>query len=222
VPSPSPAASATATAAAAIAIDEPGEDATVTVPFAASGTANVFEGALTVDLLGNAAGLVLCARHVQASSGTGTPGDWSAMLAFTPPPSDAPATLRAYTFSAADGSIQDFVERPIVVSAERPDIVIESPRCAEEVRAGSVLTVSGKALVFEAALTVEIRDAGGTVVAAQNVLAANGTEFSPWSATFDLPTLGLTSGFYDVVAYSRSARDGSVINEFPVQISVRP
>jgi hypothetical protein len=220
--SPSSSASTTPPAAAAIRIDQPAAGETVTSPFAASGTANVFEGALTIDVVGNAAGLVLCTRHVQATSGTGTPGDWSGTLAFAPPPSDAPATLRAYTFSAMDGSVQDLVERPIVVSAERPDIVIESPRCAEEVPAGSPLTVRGMALVFEAALTVEIRDASGAVVASQNVLAANGTEFSPWSATFDLPALGLTSAFYDVVAYSHSAMDGSVINEFPVQISVRP
>jgi hypothetical protein len=115
--------------------------------------------------------------------------------------------------------MQDLVERSVTLSNERPDIVITSPACADEVT-GPSLTVEGMAEVFEAALTVEIRDASGTAVATQNVLAASGVEFSPWTATFDIS--GLTAGFYDVVAFSHSAMDGSVINEFPVQVSVGP
>jgi hypothetical protein len=213
-----PAGSPTPGAEAAIVIEAPAEGTTVRVPFEASGTANVFEGALTVDVLGGAAGTVLCTRHVQASSGTGTPGDWSGIIAFPPPAADAPITLRAYTFSAMDGSMQDIVERPLTVSAEHPNIVIETPSCAEEV-AGGPLAVSGMAQVFEAALSVDVRDASGTAVVTQQVMAASGVEYSPWSTTLDLS--GLNAGFYDVVAYTHSAQDGRVIDEFPVQISVR-
>jgi hypothetical protein len=222
--STSPAATATTSAAsptvsaAAITIDEPLADSTARSPVTMSGTANVFEGALTIDALGNAAGLVLCTRHVQATSGTGTPGTWEGILAFTPPPDPAPITLRAYSFSAMDGTMENVVERSVTVSSERPNIVINSPACAEEV--SGTLTVEGMAEVFEAALSVDIRDASGTAVMTQNVMAASGTEFSPWSATFDISSL--TPGFYDVVAYTHSARDGAVIDEFPVQISVRP
>jgi hypothetical protein len=182
-----------------------------------SGDANVFEGALTIDALGNAAGLVLCTRHVQATSGTGTPGTWEGILAFPPPADAVPITLRAYTFSAMDGSMQDVVERSVTVSNEQPAIVITTPTCAEDVPAGT-LTVSGMALVFEAVLHVDIRDASGAAVRTQRVMAESGTEFSPWTATLDLT--GLTAGFYDVVAYDLSAEDGSIENEFPVQISV--
>jgi hypothetical protein len=76
------------------------------------------------------------------------------------------------------------------------------------------------AQVFEAALNVDIRDASGTAVLTQNVMAASGTEFSFWTTTFDIS--GLTPGFYDIVAYSFSAMDGSIQDEFPVQISVGP
>jgi hypothetical protein len=49
-------------------------------------------------------------------------------------------------------------------------------------------------------------------------MAAGGTEFSPWTATFDLSALP-GAGYYDLVAYNLSARDGSIENEFPVQIA---
>lgn len=202
---------------AGIVIEQPASG-NVSVPIAMSGRANVFEGALTIDALGNAAGLVLCTRHVQATSGTGTEGTWEGVLAFAPPAVDTPITLRAYTFSAMDGSLQDVVERSVTVSSEQPAIVIESPACAAEV--SGALTVSGMALVFEAVLHVDIRDASGAVVMTQRVMAAGGTEVSPWSATFDIS--GLTAGFYDLVAYDLSARDGAIENEFPVQISVAP
>jgi hypothetical protein len=212
-PSPTPLASG-------IVIEQPAEDATVTVPVTMSGAANVFEAALTIDALGNAAGLTLCTRHVQATSGTGTPGTWEGVLAFQPPPSAGPITLRAYTFSPMDGSMQDLVERAVTVSAELPAIVIETPVCAQQV-SGTTLTVSGTAEVFEAALSVDIRNPTGHAVLSQNVMAASGVERSPWTVTFDLSTLP-GGGFYDVVAYTHSAEDGSVIDEFPVQISYAP
>lgn len=216
----SPTAAATPDGEAAISIDEPAADATVTVPFAVNGDANVFEGALMVDVLGNAAGLVLCSRPVQATSGTGTPGTWETTVAFEPPASDSPVTLRAYSLSAEDGSPVDVVERSITVSAEQPDIVIVEPACNAEVPSGSTLAVSGNALVFEAALTVELRDYfSGTMVRSQNVMAADGTQRSPWSASFALDAT-VPPGLYELVALNFSARDGTVENEFAIPIRV--
>jgi hypothetical protein len=218
-----PAASATAapssspTIEAGIVIEQPASG-NVRSPIEMSGRANVFEGALTIDALGNAAGTVLCTRHVQATSGTGTEGTWEGVLAIDPPDTEVPITLRAYTFSAMDGSMQDVVERSVTLSSEDPDIVINAPVCAAEV--SGTLVVEGLAQVFEAALNVDIRDASGTAVLTQNVMAASGTEFSFWTTTFDIS--GLTPGFYDIVAYNHSAEDGAVENEFPVQISVGP
>jgi hypothetical protein len=211
---------ASPTLEAGILIEEPAEDTTVTAPVTMSGRANVFEAALTIDALGNAAGLVLCTRHLMATAGTGTEGTWEGVLAFAPPEGgvDVPITLRAYTFSPMDGSLQDLVERSVTLSSQRPNIVITSPSCAQDL--SGTLTVTGMAQVFEAALSVEIRDASGTAVMTQNVMAASGTEFSPWTATFDLTAL--TPGFYDLVAYNFSAMDGSFQDEFPVQISVSP
>ncbi len=208
---------------AAITIDEPALDATVRVPFAVSGGANVFEAALIVDVLGNAAGLVLCRRPVQATSGTGTPGTWETTIAFDPPPADSPVTLRAYSLSPRDGAPINMVERSLTVSAEEPDIVIESPACNTEVPSGSTLAVAGNAQVFEAALTVELREYfSGAVVLTQNVTAASGVERSPWSATFALDAAAVPVGIYELVALSFSAMDGAPENIFAIPIEVTP
>jgi hypothetical protein len=59
------------------------------------------------------------------------------------------------------------------------------------------------------------------VVAGQNVMAASGVEESDFSASLAVPA-DAPLGFYDLVAYTHSAEDGSVIDEFPVQIVVEP
>jgi hypothetical protein len=213
-----PAATATPAAEPAITIDEPAEGDVVTVPILMNGTANVFEAALTVDVLDDA-GNELCIRHIMATSGTGTPGTWEAMLAIPPPDADALVTLRAYSFSAMDGSMINLVEREVGVLPEHPAIFITSPACGATVAPGGTIAVTGRAAVFEAALTVELRDASGAVVVAQNVMAASGVEESDFTAALAVPA-SAPNGMYDLVAYSHSAMDGSVINEFSIQILV--
>jgi hypothetical protein len=208
----------TATVEPAIVIDTPAAGSTVSSPIEMAGTANVFEAVLFIEAQ-DESGPTLCERRVMATAGSGTVGDWSGVLAFAPPTDDSPATLRAYSMSPADGSTINLVERDVTVSAEPPNIVINSPACAEEVT-GPTLTVEGEALVFEAALTVEVRDDAGTVLLTQQAMAESGTERSPWITTLDISAI--PPGFYEVVAYSTSAEDGSVINEFPVQINRAP
>lgn len=203
-----------------ISIDSPAADATTVTPVELSGTADTFEAALTVDAL-DASGSSLCVRNITATSGSGTPGTWATTLAFPPPDAAAPVTIRAYSFSAADGAIENLVERTVTVSTERPPIFITSPGCGEVVAPGSTLTVSGRAFVFEAALTLQLRDAAGTAVVELQVMAARGDEESPWSVALAVPA-GLTPGAYDLVAYDLSARDGTIENEFSIQILVQP
>jgi len=194
-------------------------DARVTVPVTASGTANTFEAALTVQLL-TEAGDTLCVREIMATSGSGTEGTWQTDLAFVPPDSDQPAVLRAYERSAEDGSPVNVVEVPLVVTPERPPIIIVTPVCGDTVAPGGQIAVTGRAQVFEAQFTLELRDAAGTAVLSQEVTAESGTEESNFSALLTVPA-DLPSGFYDLVGYDTSAKDGSVQYEFPVQILVQ-
>jgi hypothetical protein len=156
-----------------------------------------------------------------ASSGTGTPGTWETTLAVPPPAAAVEVTVRAYSFSAMDGSMINLVERTATLSTERPAIFITSPACGATVAPGGMLAVTGRAAVFEAALTVELRDATGAAVVTQNVMAASGVEEADFSATLTIPPT-LPSGFYDLVAFNHSAMDGSVENEFSMQLVVEP
>ncbi|TFB99587.1 hypothetical protein E3O42_13645 [Cryobacterium adonitolivorans] len=54
----------------------------------------------------------------------------------------------------------------------------------------------------------------------QQATAESGSEESNFDATITIPA-DLPGGFYDLVAYDNSAQDGSIQNEFPVQIEVR-
>jgi hypothetical protein len=86
------------TPAAAIFIAEPKRDSAVSSPVHASGTADVFEGTLAVDVWSG--GKVLRTQTIQATSGTGTRGTWSATFDLPP----GPARLVFYEPSAENGS----------------------------------------------------------------------------------------------------------------------
>jgi hypothetical protein len=218
-PSASPATTPPGTAEPAISITSPTAGETVSVPFTVTGEANTFEAELTVDVL-DESGLTACVRGVTATSGSGTPGTFEAVLAFGPEVGPLPVMLRAYAHSARDGSMMDLVEVPITVAPDRPAIILTSPTCGQVYRAGSPVMVTGVAAVFEAALTVEVRDASGTAVVALQVMAENCCVESQFSSSLTLPA-DLPAGRYDVVAYDLSAKDGSIQDEFPVQIEVR-
>jgi len=216
---PTPTPTPTATADPLISIDMPTAGSTVATPVEMSGTANTFEAALTVDAL-DAAGTQLCVRSIMATSGSGTPGTWQTTLAFPPPAKSGPITLRAYDYSAKDGSMENLVERKATVSADHPAIFITSPTCGQQIAPGSTLTVKGRALVFEAMFTLELRNAAGATIVNTEVTAESGTEESDFTATMALPA-DAVSGYYDLVAFDNSAKDGTVIDEFSIQLRLQ-
>ena len=165
-------------------------------------------------------GDTLCIREVMATSGSGTEGTWEAVLGFTPPDVDTPATVRAFERSAKDGSPVNVVDRDVVITTERPPIFVYQPSCGDRVAPGDPLFVKGRALVFEAQFSLDLRNAAGEVVLTQQATAQSGSEESNFDATITIPA-DLPAGFYDLVAYDNSAQDGSIQNEFPVQIELR-
>ncbi|MGY4858857.1 Gmad2 immunoglobulin-like domain-containing protein [Cryobacterium sp. AP23] len=203
----------------AIVIEDPAADASVSTPLSVSGRFNTFEAALTVQLV-TPVGDTLCIREVQATSGSGTEGTWQTILGFMPPEFDTPATLRAFERSAQDGTPVNVVEQGVVITPERPPIFIYQPVCGDRVAPGDPMFVKGRAFVFEAQFSLDLRTSSGEVVQTQQVTAESGSEESNFDATVTIPA-GLPAGFYDLVAYDNSAEDGSIQNEFPVQIEVR-
>lgn len=223
-PTPSPTGAPTPSApetteAPAISIASPAEGATVSVPFTVSGESNTFEAAVTIEIV-DEAGMVACVRHLTATPGSGTAGTWEGTLAFPPEVNDLRVMLRVFAQSAEDGSVTDLVEYPITIAPDRPTIFLTSPTCGQVYEPGGLVFLTGLAAVFEAALNVDVRDASDTVVATLPVLADACCEHSNFSSSLTLPA-DLPPGFYDVVAYNLNAADGSVENEFPVQIEIR-
>lgn len=203
--------------ASAITIDQPPQGAKVNVPFEISGTADVFEAVLSV-AVSDASG-TLCERTVQATSGTGTRGTWTATMAFVPPAQAETITVRASSRSPKDGAEINVVIRSLQLAPDVPDIVITRPRCAGDVAGGASLAVSGTASVFEAALAVELRTSSGAVVATKHVTADAGAPATGrWSTQFDLD--GVAAGAYELVAYSVSARDGTPEHVFSIPIRI--
>ena len=215
----SPTSSPPPATAPAIVIGSPAEGETVSVPFTVSGEANTFEAALTVEVV-DQSGTGMCVRQLMATPGSGTHGTWEGTLAFPPELNPLPVMLRAYAHSAKDGSIIDLVEYPITIAPDRPPIILTSPACYQVYDLGGLMMVTGTAALFEAALTVDVRDASGTTVATLQVTADECCVESNFSSSLTLPS-DIPPGLYDVVAYSLSPKDGSVENEFPVQIEVR-
>ena len=227
-PEPSGRASATSTPSApatgtpsvspVITVDSPMAEAPVTIPVTIKGTASTSDSKLVVDVV-DADGQPLCVRHITATPGSGTSATWQTDLAFEPPDTEQDVTLRAYTQSP-DGSAENVVERSLTLTTERPPVIITSPGCGDPLAPGGTLTVVGRALVPEAQFTLELRDAAGAAVLTQDVTAADGTQESDFSATLDIPA-GLSAGFYDLVGFDNSLKDGSEQYDFPVQLLVQ-
>jgi hypothetical protein len=201
-----------------ISINTPLGGASVRPPFKVDGAANVFEGALVVQVLGPD-NKVLCERMVQATSGSGTAGAWETTMAFAPLKEGGAGTVRAFDRSAKDGSEENVVTRAIQITNEVAPIVITSPGCNAQVQAGGKLDVGGTASVFEAALSVDLRDSTGKVINTQHLTASAGApDTGTWQATFDIAAL--PTGDYEILAYNTSARDGSVQNTFAIPIRI--
>lgn len=105
-----------------------------------------------------------------------------------------------------------------------PPILVESPAAGATVT--SPVTVSGRANVYEGQFQVELRDAAGTVLA-HTAVTAGGTG-TDGSTTGAHQRFGCTLAYRvsrtqqgRLVAFDRSARDGSVIDVVTVPVVLR-
>jgi len=96
-----------------------------------------------------------------------------------------------------------------------PAIVIEQPVAGAVVH--SPVHVTGTADTFEATFVLELRDAAGRVISSQQVHATSGTGTR---GKFDATITFMASGAAQLVAYERSARDGSPVNITRVAITL--
>jgi hypothetical protein len=217
---------ATATQAAAITVTEPRSGDEVTVPVTVKGTASVFEGTVTVVVENKGGGKTFCKTVATASEGAPGAGSFEAQVAFPPPSAATDGRVQVYSVSPKDGSIQNLVSVPVVISSEQPPIVVDSPLCGAEVKSPVTVTGTASAEVFEAAVVVVVKDSLGLELARANVVAnmqnATGTPpRGPFAA--DLPfSLAGGSQAGTIEAFSVSPRDGSIINLFSVPVTLTP
>lgn len=100
--------------------------------------------------------------------------------------------------------------------AQTPPILVERPLPGDTIR--GPLIVRGSANVFEAQLAVDVRTPAGKLLAHRNVHASAGTGTrGRFSVRITLPA---RTGKVVVVAYSRSAKNGSPINTVRVLVNV--
>jgi germination protein M len=100
--------------------------------------------------------------------------------------------------------------------AQAPPILVEHPLPGDSV-GGSPLVVSGTANVFEARFVVELRTTSGRVLVRRNVSASSGTGTrGRFRTTLAVPPTA--PAHLLVVAYARSAKDGSPIDVVRVAV----
>jgi hypothetical protein len=217
---PTLAPAATATSQPAIIVTSPQSGDQATVPIKVTGSASVFEAAVTIAVESADGNRTFCRTTTTASEGAPGTGSFETQIAFPPPTEPTDGRVQVYSISPKDGSIQNLVSVPVVISSDQPAIVVDSPLCDAQVT--SPVTITGTASVFEAALTVVVSDADGNELASANIMASAGApergDFST-ELSFSLPG-GAQMG--RIEAYSRSAEDGSIINLFSVPVLLVP
>ena len=113
------------------------------------------------------------------------------------------------------------VDPPIgrtAIEEQSPQILIESPLPGDTVT--SPVRVRGTANVFEATVSIEVRDATGTVVHEGFTTATSGTGTrGTFDTTLPLPEL---EGTMTVIAFEASAEDGRPLHVVDVQVTLAP
>ena len=106
----------------------------------------------------------------------------------------------------------------LAIEDQTPQILIESPLPGDEV--SNPIRLRGTANVFEATVSIEVRDQTGTVVLEAFTTATSGTGTrGTFDTTLSLPS---ASGTMTIVAFESSAKDGSPLHVVDVQVTVIP
>jgi hypothetical protein len=113
------------------------------------------------------------------------------------------------------------VDPPIgrrAIEEQTPQILIESPLPGDTVT--SPVRLRGTANVFEANVSIEVRDEKGTVILETFTTATSGTGTR---GTFDTKlSLPTASGKLTIVAFEASAEDGRPLHAVDVPVTIEP
>jgi Immunoglobulin-like domain of bacterial spore germination len=219
---PTTAPSQTPTERAAIVVERPGSGKAVSSPISISGTANVFEAVVSFRLVGDG-GIELASGHAMASCGTGCRGSYEASLKYVVS-GDQSATLEVFEASAKDGSPINVVRVPVMLAGSTfaPDqggILVDAPKAG--VTLSSPISVTGKANVFEANVSLRLLDEDGNERASTFATATCGTGcWGDFQATIEYSVDHQQQGMLEV--YQASAEDGSPLDLVRIPVLLTP
>lgn len=210
-PAPSPTQSAADEPLQRITITEPREGATVSDALTVSGNASVYEATVALRVL-DPEGAVALATFTTATAAAPDRGTWSMRIQMPNGPAGT-WTIEAAEESAEDGSDAFVASRQVEYggsgtgeeTAVAP-ITITEPR--EGATVAGAVTVRGEASVYEANVTLRLRDPNGAV---RLETFATATDAAPnrgtWSTEIAIPDA--PTGTWTIEAVEVSAEDGS-------------
>jgi hypothetical protein len=114
-PTPSPAPTVLSSAKGGITVSRPQPNARIATGATIAGDASVFEAALQWRIT-DSAGRVLAQGITTASAGAPGRGTYSVTATFIPPATDTVAFVEVFNTSAKDGTIDEIVRVPVVVT----------------------------------------------------------------------------------------------------------
>jgi len=117
-PTPTPVPTPLLSARGGILVKEPLANTHVRSPLIISGEASVFEAALVWQVT-DTAGRVLASDFTTATAGAPGKGTFSITATYKDPPSDIIGFVEVFTRSPRDGTIDEIVRVPLVLSAAR-------------------------------------------------------------------------------------------------------
>jgi hypothetical protein len=161
-----------------IEVESPVAGVSVTSPVMVSGTADVFEATVSMEIR-DELGQVVGRGFATATCSTGCRGDYETRVRFKVD-HDQAGTIVVYQANPSDeGPRRLFpVTVPVTLSAPSPPpptvhIVVDEP--IDDARVSSPVTVSGSANVFEGTVSIRILDANGAVLAEDFTTATCGS-----------------------------------------------
>jgi len=218
-----------------VTVREPVEDVETDSPLPFYGEVRAFEAVFNARLI-DGAGVVLGELALMASEGAPARVTFEAAIGFDVALPTV-GCLQVFTLSARDGSMQDVVQREVLLlpgareaggvcplngsppDATDPDIELETPAAGDS--PARVISVRGRARVFEAVVSARVLAPAGVEIATASLMAAAGApEKAPFAGEVTFAVGRPTSACLQV--YSVSPRDGSVENLVQREVVLRP
>lgn len=213
-----------------IVVDAPTSGEAVSSPVTVSGTADVYEGTVSIRIL-DANGNVINETFTTATCGSGCRGDFSQDVTFEIDTQQS-GTIEVYSESAETGDPMHLVEIPVTLvpsdpapeetpdESELPAITVESHQDGDRMTAPSTV-VSGTANTFEANVRIRLLDANGNALVDTFTTATCGTGCrGDYSKRIKFEVDQEQQGTLQV--FESSAEDGSDINMVEISVILTP